>query len=57
MRPEKPSKSELNVFNKYIASCKFMEVVTLLATQAKGKTKAGNCVRKPCTETVSLKES
>lgn len=43
MRPEKPSKSELNVFDKYIVSGKFMEVITLLATRAKRKTKAGNC--------------
>ena len=56
MRPEKPSKSELNVFDEYIASCKFMEVVILLATPKKERQKQ-ETVRKPCTETVSLKES
>ena len=55
-RPEKPSESELNVFNKYIASCEFMEVVILLATPTK-RDKKQETVRKPCTETVSLKES
>ena len=35
MKPKKLSESELNVFNKHIASCKFIEVVTLLATLAK----------------------